>query len=259
MKHIQKKYLFEDRLTELLNDKNLNYQEFDAKKIDRDILKKNYKTHNVIMETSEKEKIFAFIHNHHGKHIVIPMPDFTLVYYDFAYKLNIQRKEFTKEIFEKLSEDSSFTEVNSNLLYNFYGYSSSCIINLFTCLESFINSLLGSDKEFVDRKNNRTEIYNREQIQQYLSFLDKLKKVLPQFHNKNFFLNSTPTNQHIIKLKDLRDKIIHTKSDSTGDSQIEIFKLLLNFKYEETFASVSKLINFYKDSYIVECPCDKDF
>ena len=52
MKHIQKKYLFEDRLTELLNDKNLNYQEFDAKKIDRDILKKNYKTHNVIMETS---------------------------------------------------------------------------------------------------------------------------------------------------------------------------------------------------------------
>ncbi|MCY0977175.1 hypothetical protein PGH12_01340 [Chryseobacterium wangxinyae] len=259
MKHIQKKYLFEDNLKKHNLEDHPDYDVVEIKDLNNEYFKKARKSRNVIIETSLDEKIFAFIYDNNGKHITIPIPDFTLVYYDFAYKLNAQRKQLSKDIFEKLNDYSKFSEVNSDLLYNFYGYSSSCIINLFTSIESFINSMLPVDQEYKNVLNNKTEIYNREQIQLNISFFDKLKKVLPQFYNKNFFLHQTLTNQHIYKLKELRDKIIHTKSDSTGELQIEIFRDLLKFKYDDSFEAVKKLINFYKVDYIVDCSCNKDF
>ena len=243
MKHIKKKFLFEDKLKDFKYENNIDYEVLDIKELNNDVLKNASKSKNVILETNLNEKIFAFIYNNNGKHITVPMPDFTLVYYDFAYKLNIQRKELAKDIFDKLNNYDKFSEVNSNLLYDFYGYSSSCIINLFTAIESFINSQLPYDKKYENVLNNKTEFYNREQIQSHLTFFDKLKKVLPQFYdNKNFFNKSTPTNEHIIKLKELRDKIIHTKSDSSGENQIELFKSLLKFKYDDTFDAVRKWI-----------------
>lgn len=182
------------------------------------------------------------------------------MYFDFAYKLNIERKNLSDQLFKELGDFSKFSEINGNLLYNFYGYSTSCIINLFTSIESFINSMLPDNKNYVVKRNNRTELYNKTQIQENISFLDKLKYVLPQFYDdKNFFKNPTPTNDLIHKLKDLRDKIIHTKANSNGENQIEIFKLLLKFKYDETFIAVKKLINFYNENYIIDCPCEETF
>ncbi len=98
------------------------------------------------------------------------------------------------------------------------------------------------------------------QIQEFVSFMDKLKKVLPSFHEKkNFFKDRTPTNQHIINLKELRDEIVHTKSDSKLETSIELFRRLLNFKYDETLDAVASLMNFYKPNYIETCNCGKDF
>lgn len=256
MKHIEKKFLFEDNIKDLTNH---NHQQIPLTELNNDLLKKSSKDNYVIIETSKDKKILAFIHNNNGKHITVPVPDFTLVYYDFAYKLNISRKESIKTLFNQLSDINKFSEVNSNLVYEFYGYSTSCIVNLFTAIESFINSLLPSDIPYIKNLTNKTEIYTREQIQSQIQFLDKLKEVLPQFYGKNFFTHPTATNNHIYKLKELRDKIIHTKSDGTAKSQIELFKLLLNFKYEETLDAVRKLINFYKENYIVDCPCEGDF
>lgn len=254
MKHIKKKYLFEEKL------KTINKQELGLKKdFDTNGLKNISKTHNIVIETSDDKLIFAFIHNNNGHHITIPLPDLTLVYFDFSQKLNIERKESKKLMLSNLKDVSFFTELNSEVLYRFYGYSSSCIINLFTSIECFINHLLPENKNYIEINNNRTEIYNKTQIQQHIQFWDKLKKVLPQLHGKNFFQKSTPTNEHISKLKELRDKIIHTKSDNSGELQIELFKQILNFKYDETFSSVAKLMNFYQANYIEDCPCEKEF
>ncbi|MBD3724160.1 MAG: hypothetical protein IE891_05105 [Flavobacteriaceae bacterium] len=260
MKHIKKKYLFEDKLKNIDFDNNESFEKVNPNSINSDFLKSVSKSKNVVLNTDLDEKILAFIYNNNGSYITIPLPDFTLVYYDFAYKLNIKRKEISIEVFKKLNNYDDFSEVNGDLIYNFYGYSSSCIINLFTSMESFINSMLPHDKKFIKKLNNKTEIYDREQIQFNIPFFDKLKKVLPQFYeNKNFFNNPTPANNQISKLKELRDKIIYTKSDSTGEVQIELFKELLKFDYDKTFVSVKKLINFYKPDYIIDCPCEKNF
>lgn len=257
MKHIKKKYLFQPKIDESAKEL-LNKQMVDVQNFDRSIYKTFNKTHNVLLKT-EDELILAFIYNNNGKYIHIPLPDFTLVYFDFAYKLNIQRKELEKELLSKLSNAETFTEDSSNELYHFYGNASSIIISLFTSLESFINHILPENQEYIVERNNRKEIYSKEQIQQYVSFNEKIKFVLPQFFNKNFFQHSNLTNQHINNLKELRDSIVHTKSDSKNEKPIDMFKKLLKFKYDETFDAVQKFMNFYKEDYVVECNCGNDF
>lgn len=87
-----------------------------------------------------------------------------------------------------------------------------------------------------------------------------MTKVLPKaLDGKNFFQYRTPTNAHIYKLKELRDDIVHIKSDRTGQNNIDILKRLLGFQYDETFQAVFKLFNFYKEGFIEECPCNQNF
>lgn len=260
MKHIHKKYLFEDKWKLDSPFENTNFEFININEFNINDFKKASKDTFIVIQTTEFENLFAFPHNYHGKMLTVPMPDLTLVYYDFAYKLNMTRKELVKEMAAKLSSVETFSEANSDLLYNFYGHSSSCIINLFTTIESFVNSLLPNDKEYRKISNNKTEIFNREQIQKNISFMEKVKEVLPQMlDGKNYYTNVTTSNHFITNLKEVRDMIVHTKSDDLGKSQVEIFKKLLNYKYDETFEAVRNFINFYKEGYIVDCPCEKDF
>jgi hypothetical protein len=98
----------------------------------------------------------------------------------------------------------------------------------------------------------------KKQIQVSISFMDKLTQVLPAANTISFFKkNRTPTNAHIYKLKDLRNDIVHTKSDRTEQNNVEILKRLFSFKYDETFEATFKLFNFYRPGFIEECPCDK--
>lgn len=71
MKHIKKKYLFEDKLKDINFDSNKDSQVLGIHEVNNDILKKASKSSNVILETTSDEKIFAFIYNNNGKHITI--------------------------------------------------------------------------------------------------------------------------------------------------------------------------------------------
>ncbi|WP_338357160.1 hypothetical protein [Yeosuana marina] len=76
----------------------------------------------------------------------------------------------------------------TNEIYKYYGFASSCIISMFTSLESFINHIIPNNKLYKKELHHKTEIYNKEQIQKGLSFDEKTKNVLPFFfENKNFF------------------------------------------------------------------------
>jgi len=257
MKHIKKKYLYQGTLP-ITNLSNL--QHIDLLENNQDLLKQKSKNCFVGLNHSDaNEMIYAFIYNYKGKYITIPLPDYTLVYYNFAYSLNIQRKNQQETLLSRLSNVDTITDDYSNELFNFYGLASSYVVNLFTSIESFINSMLPDGENYTVEGPKKTEVYNKAQIQEFVCFYDKLKKVLPQFHKKNFFKDVTINNQHIINLKELRDEIVHTKSDSKLEISIKLFKRLLNFKYDETLDAVAALMNFYKPDYIEACSCGKDF
>ncbi len=208
MKHIKKKYLFQfegDEKIEPFGEK--------IKSFDPNLLSKA-RNRDVFITTEKGLVIKAFTHKHKNGVATIPIPDLTLVYFDSAYNLNKERKEVEVKLFSKLtSNKESFGEDATNEIYQFYGYASGCIIFLFTSIESFINHILPDDESYRVENSKNTIFYNKEQIQKYIQFDEKVKKVLPQLLNgANFFAHSSNNTQHIINLKNLRDELVHTKS-----------------------------------------------
>ena len=117
MKHIKRNFLFHNQLH---NDKRLTeeIQQVDFDKIDQQFLKKNSKDNFAIITTDSDEKIFSFIYNDNGRSCMIPVPDFSLVNYSFAYNLNIQRKEQRKNLVKNLADISNATEINVSFAYD---------------------------------------------------------------------------------------------------------------------------------------------
>lgn len=260
MKHIKRKFLFHDFLQKTDLSEINGFESVDPKTITQEELKSVEKVTNTILHTDSGEKVFCFIHNNKGKRTLIPVPDFALVNYNWAYMMNIQRKEHQVELLKNLEDLATATETSNTFAYNFQGCASMCIIGLFTSIECYVNDIIPENFNYVVSQTKKTEIFNKEQIQRNIPFMEKLTKVLPKaFSGKSFFQNRTPTNAHIYKLKELRDDIVHIKSDRTGQNNIDILKRLLGFQYDETFQAVFKLFNFYKEGFIEECPCNKDF
>lgn len=257
MKHIKRKFLFHDFLQKRKASSDL--QNIDINSVDQKFLKKVKKDEYAVIETELGEKVFSFVFNDNGRHCIIPVPDFSLVNFNFAYTQNIARKELRKKLVQNLGDLNVLTELSNTYAYDYQGCASSCIICLFTAIECFVNDIIPENFKYEIVGDKKTEIYNKSQIQISLSLMDKLTKVLPKALGKNFFSHQTPTNAHIYKLKDLRNDIIHTKSDKTGKNNVEILKRLLNFKYDETFDATFKLFNFYNEGFIEECPCENNW
>ncbi|OXG02826.1 hypothetical protein B0A79_15385, partial [Flavobacterium piscis] len=196
MKHIKRNFLFH---TQLKKDNVITgeLENVEMSKIDQNFLKKNSKDKFVVITTDSDEKIFSFIYNDNGNQCMIPVPDFSLVNFNFAYNLNIQRKELRKSLVKNLSNISSASEISFNFAYDYHGTASACIISLFTSIECFINDIIPEEFEYKIDSDKKTEIYNKSQIQYSISFNDKLTKVLPLALGVNFFSKPSPTNAHI--------------------------------------------------------------
>ncbi|MEL0652254.1 hypothetical protein V6246_12545 [Algibacter sp. TI.3.09] len=256
MKHIKKKYYYQEKVVPVKNS-NKGYV---IDRPDSKTIKKIKKDVIPFIQTTDGFKVLSMFHNYNGTEVVIPIPDLTLVYNNNAYLNNLTRKEQEKKLFKKLLDTSEITEVATNELYAYIGVASSSIIQMFTSIESFTNHLIPDDQPYINSsRRDRTESYTKDQIQIHIKFWDKMKDVLPYFHSKNFFQKQTPTNSHITKLKELRDEIVHTKSNQVFESQSNLIEKLLKFKYDETLLAIRKFMNFYIPEYIVECDCNDDF
>jgi hypothetical protein len=255
MKHIKKRYLFQEKDLEGENSPDSTIIQLS----DPDLIKKA-KNYDMYVVTTKGYRLKAFAYNYNGKNAVIPIPDLSLVYFDTAYNLFKLRKNQESLMFEKIViSNNRYNEDATNEIYRFYGFASSCLILLFTSLESFVNYMIPNDKPYIVELKNKTEVYNKQQIQKNIQFDDKVKKVLPYYFKKDFFSRKTPQNQYIENLKELRDQIIHTKSEESFTSQENLIKRLIKFKYEETFKAVATFMNFFKEGYNVECDCNMDY
>lgn len=257
MRHIKKKYFFEQKSS---NNENLFGIDGTIDEYSPDIIKKS-KNKDVFITTEDGTIIKSFIFNDNGNPCVIPIPDLTLVYFDGAYTLNELRKEQQKELFLKIKiTKENLGENGTNEIYKYYGYASNCLISLFTALESFVNHILPNNKLYFIDTNKNTEYYSKDQIQKYIQFDTKVKKVLPHFfEDKNFFKHPTKHTQHIENLKNLRNEIVHPKSERNSTNQEELIKNLLNFNFDKTFEAVAHFMNFYIPDYIIECNCGIDY
>jgi hypothetical protein len=190
----------------------------------------------------------------------IPEPDPILIYFNNAYYNFKQIEPSKQELVLTLDAEKPLTEPIKNNLYNYFGLCEGFIIFLFTSLEGYINKSIPENFEFKDVKSNRTEVYNREQIQRHVAFDKKIKTILPQIMQKDFSSHFPNKFRHIQNLKEFRDILIHIKDSKEGHTPYDyIFKKTFSFNYETTLESVRDFFNYYQPNYIEECNCGKDY
>lgn len=258
MKHIKKKFLVEfnadkfdvdDPRVEFIDlDKNFSSKQLNGKK--------DYITW---IKTDLNNAYAGFVHKVEGKNLVFPIPDPTLIYFNYAQTYIQIIKKCKKDLLKKLNFEQPITETGLAEIYSYFGVTSGFVIFLFTAIESFINSMIPEDFEFKIESKKKTEVYNKNQIQEVLDFKTKISEVLPSATGKDFFKNSTSANQIIWNLKEFRDEIIHTKPDGDILKYDRLIKKSLTFKYEKSLDAVATFVNFYKPKYIEECDCEAEF
>jgi recombinational DNA repair protein RecR len=257
MKHIKKKFQFEKQLTQ---DDLASMQQTGKLLAYSTNAKSKVPTGSQCHLITENDKsILAFQVNLDGKRFFIPEPDPILIYFNSAYANFKHIKEYKSKLISTLDQ-GIITESTLNSLYNYFSLTNGFVIFIFTAIEASINRCIPENFVYSVPRSNRTESYNKEQIQRHLSFDDKLNKVLTEISGKTFSKSHPLKYQHIINLKEFRDLIIHTKDSSEGTATYDyIYKKTLSFKHEETLHATRDLLNFYQPNYIEECSCGNDF
>lgn len=256
-KHIKKRFLNEHDLPHEIADKYPGNDQL----ISQDDIKgiKIPTGHTPYLMTNSS--IFqAFPFKYQGQIRFIPEPDPVLVYFHMAYTNYTIIEEKKKNILKPLL-DRVMGEPMINEWYQYFGLTSGCIIFLFTTLEAFINRCIPDQYEYKRLGSKSTEIFTKQQIEEFLPFNEKMKSVLPEIKGKNFYDAHPPTSQHITNLKEFRDSIIHTKTSKDAPTYDHLFKKSLTFKYKESLNAVAAFCNYYhpNNKYIVECDCKFDW
>lgn len=202
----------------------------------------------------------AFPFNYQGQVRLIPEPDPVLVYFHMAYSnftvIEEKKKSILKPLLNPVMGEPMIDE-----WYQYFGLTCGCVIFLFTTLEAFINRFIPLKFEYKRFGNKSTEVFNKQQIEEFIPFNEKIKIVLPQIMGKDFFKAHPPTSQHIINLKEFRDSIVHTKTSRDAPTYDHLFKKSLTFNYKNTLNAVAAFCNYYHPSskYIVECDCNVEW
>lgn len=254
-KHIKKKFLLQfplpQNVIDLIDKSKLSVSLDDhvkSKSIPKDT--------TPFLTTEDNQFIKAFFFEFNKQIHIIPEPDPILVYFHAAYLNYIQINGKKNEVFSKLTGEK-LSEIMINELYAFFGITSSFIILLFTAIEALMNRCIPKDYTYKRVTNKKTELFTKKQIEKYIPFDEKIKRVLTDATKKDFSSQHPIKDIHISNLKEFRNMIVHTK-EAEGESTYDyVFKKALNFNYEETLNVVKDFCNFYtQDDFITECNCE---
>lgn len=257
MKHIKKNFLHQREYSQ----KEMNAFGNDLYELEKIGALSNVrvpKDNRIILFTENNFGIQAFEYSNQGKKYFIPEPDPVLIYFHSA-QLNLKLiQESKKELLRMLDPTKPMSERVQHQIFSFFSLSSGFIIFLFTTIEAFINKSIPKEYRYKKEQKNKTELYDQQQIQRYISFDEKKTKILTEITRKDFHVSFPMKDQHLVNLKNFRDSIIHTKQSSGINKYDEICKKSLNFKYQDSIEAVFDFLNFYQPNYIEECSCGAD-
>jgi hypothetical protein len=256
MKHIEKRF-FNQQPYEKIEEK-LEQEGRQIELDDPEIVKKSENMTAWVL-TDKGIVASALIHNVNGRNVIIPIPDLTLIYFNNAYFFYKQLKEQEVILLQKLSVDNH-TEDATNEIFKFYGFASSSIIMIFTAIECFMNHFITTNAtySFSNRKGENIT-YNKRDIQRRLSTQKKIEDVYVQLYNRNLPKDEPALYKVFNILRQLRDEIVHTKSEQHLKPQEALLKEMLDFDYMGTIEVIADIMNYYVPGYIVECNCGVDF
>jgi hypothetical protein len=165
----------------------------------------------------------------------------------------------SRKLFEEAKKSLDPHE-SLEVFHAYFMHSSGFILNLFIAIEAFSNHLIPEEYKYVKPTRTCTEMYNKEEILRNISFDEKIKKVIPEIKNQSFHEKHGHLFDHLLKLKEFRDEIMHTKPSNGKSFKYQgLFVRALDFNYHSTIYAARDFINFYEPNLIEECGCGQDF
>lgn len=261
MKHVKKKFILQLNMVEG-TAKELEEANKDAeipKKFDLD----NWIPHAI---SSNDLLIQSFFFNLNGNKTMIYEPNPIVIYFHSGQSLLADCDRLRKEIFKEIAHPNLPNISNVlNQMFGFYYCASNIISSFFCAMEAFINSKINvsMDENFTIEINsdNGIVLYDKTKILRCMSFLDKIKIIMPKICSDNFVQKKSHIYADIKELKKFRDNIIHAKPNLnyTVNYYEELYTQALNFDYYKIAESVKLFINFYEPNLIEKCDCGKDY
>jgi len=196
--------------------------------------------------TEDKRIIQGFLYLHEGKPLVIPEPEPSILYFINAERNLGNIIIIRTKLFDSIGIDKAVEA--DHLFMEFFLLATNFVINLFSSLEAFNNSLIPNEFKFRDGKR----LMDKDTIQRHARFDIKIKKIIPQFSEKSFVLDYSKKYDLIEDLKSLRDSVIHTKnfSKNWAASYREIYRNYLAFDFENAYNYTKDYMNYYKPEWI---------
>lgn len=256
MKHIKKKFRYEDCdfFEEFKTSKNTSTYNIDSK-IDRRVIKDNY----ILLKHNSGREVLSFPMKFKNDTFLVPIPDYTLMFYNHAYLLKPALIDTKEKLLKALRKKSHERTLCDNEIFTYFGHLSSFIFNLYCSLESYVNKCISQRCIKVSKQKDIIELI---EPQKNMSLFDKLRIIFPAIYEyKNFWSEHIQYYQCIVDLHNLRDDLAHTKSNNEFNKTIEVdlFQRLVNFNPEGSLIAVRKFIDHYSPGYVVDCDCEKDF
>lgn len=256
MKHIKKKFRYEncDFFEKIKKSTKSSVYNIDSRINHRDL-----KDKFLLMQHKSGTEFLSFAMKHKNESFLMPIPDYTLMFYNHAYLLKPALIEHKDKLLKSLRKKSSERTLCANEIYTYFGYLTSFIFNLYCSFESYVNKCVSNRCYKLKKHSGGFEIQDP---QRNMSLSDKIKVVFPKIYERNnFWAEHIQYYQSIVDLHQLRDDLAHTKADSEFYDYIEIdlFQRLVNFNHEASLVAVRKFVDHYTPGYMEDCDCDKDF
>lgn len=216
----------------------------------------NYEGYYSFVVTDTDKLIQAFIYQELGAGVAIIEPNPAVVYFEVARNNSVRIPAART----KLLEEANHTGNTANNIYQFAQLATISGAFMFAALEAFINNLIPHEYIYRRSTSKSTEVYDRFQIQKSLPFKDKVKDVVPDFTKKKFHQEHPEKYQLILQLQELRDSVMHTKSDENAPPKYyrSFFTKTLDFDFAKALQATKDYINYYEPSLIEECDCGRD-
>lgn len=214
-------------------------------------LKSNELNDGTILMFFEEAVVFAFDHLHQNEKIVIPEINPVTIFFSNAImslRLLIRYKE-------KLIQNSPRVKTFGGIVDpkdfgNFFQIATNIIVNLQATVESLANRLIPKDREFLDVNGYSFDP----------SLFHKINIILPEIKGEKFKSKFGKQNNYIRQLIELRNEIIHLSPAGDENSAYkEVYRRMINFKYNETILAVRTFVDFYEQGLIEECSCGREF
>lgn len=210
------------------------YKDFDYSKYDQ-----------AYAQTNDGKMIQCFLYLRNGIPTIIPEPEPSLMFLKNAESKVNDILKYKEEVFFSMKHRNIYKA--SDIFSLFFNLSFDCLINLFSSIEAFNNSVIPDNYTI----RHRRKFFDREKIQKFIGFQKKTEIIVPEIFKKSFIENKEKYDS-IKKLKYLRDNLIHTKNQSNNwqASYRSIYRDILDFNYEDTVKVVKDYMNFYQEGWV---------